>query len=173
MNKVIIEDELNIKENSFFNKVFAKNKSRYKLSKDLIKEVNDIENRGDRQIIYYVLYKIITENKLDINISPTPKNGLLFIDFDNKSKYLGIYHCHLNNTKVLIWYVSKDQNDILNLEIKYIDHPIDDYKSTLKNIYKNTDGYNIITNEYFKNYRKSTYLKDSFIQKWLNFINNF
>ena len=68
MNKVIIEDELNIKENSFFNKVFAKNKSRYKLSKDLIKEVNDIENRGDRQIIYYVLYKIITDKKLDINI---------------------------------------------------------------------------------------------------------
>jgi hypothetical protein len=170
VNKVIIEDELNVKEQVFFNKSFTKNKSNFILSKELIKEVNDIENRGDRQIIYYVLYKIITDNKLDINISPTPKNGILFTDLKNKPNSLEIFHCHLNNSKVLIWYVTKDQNDILNLEIKYIDHPSDDYKSILKNIYKNTDGFNTITNEYFKNYQRSTYLKDSFIQKWIEFI---
>jgi hypothetical protein len=174
VNKVIIEDEINVKEQGFFNKEFYKNKSDFSLSKEVIKEVNDIENRGDRQIIYYVLYKIITDKKLDINISPSPKNGLLFTDYDNKPKSLEIFHCHLNNSKVLIWYVTKDQNDVLNLEIKYIDHPDDDYKSILIDIYKSTDGYNTVTNEYFKNYQKSTYLKDNFIfiQKWFNFIRN-
>ena len=172
MNKVIVEPELNIKEKPFFNKEFSKNKSDFKLSKNLLKFVNEIENRGDRQIIYYVIYKIITEGKLDIDISPTPKNGLSFTDLDNKPKSLGIYHCHLNNSKVLIWYVSKDSDNNINLEIQYINHPSDDYKSVLKYIYENTDGYNTVTNQYFKDYRGSTYLKDSFrfIKKWLSFI---
>ena len=47
MPKVIIESELNIKEQKFFNKAFVKNNSNFKLSKDLLKYVNDIENRGD------------------------------------------------------------------------------------------------------------------------------
>jgi len=170
MNKVIIENDLNNEDQAFFNKSFAKNKSKFNLSKELLKFVNNIQNRGDRQIIYYVIYKIITENKLHVNISPRPNKGLLFTDYDNKPNTLEIFHCHLNNNKVLIWYVEKDYNDILNLEIEYIDHPTDDYKFVLKNIYKNTNGYNTITNQYFKNYRSKTYLKDSFIQKWLNFI---
>jgi hypothetical protein len=175
MNKVIVDDELNVKEQSFFNKAFSKNKSNFKLSRYLLKSVNDFENRGDRQIIYYVLYKIITENKLHINVSPIPKNGLSFIDLNNKPTSLGIYHCHLNNSKVLIWYVTKDSSNNLNLEIEYIDHPSDDYKQVLKNIYENTQGYNTITGQYFKDYRTSTYLKDSFIfiQKWFSFIDNF
>lgn len=32
MNKVIVDDELNVKEQSFFNKAFSKNKSNFKLS---------------------------------------------------------------------------------------------------------------------------------------------
>jgi hypothetical protein len=53
--------------------------------------------------------------------------------------------------------------------------PSDDYEQVLTNIYKNTHGYNTITGQYFKDYRTSTYLKDSFIfiKKWLKFINNF
>lgn len=60
MNKVIIEPDLNIKDQSFFNKSFAKNRSIFDISKDIIIFVNSLNNRGDRQIIYYVLYKIIT-----------------------------------------------------------------------------------------------------------------
>jgi hypothetical protein len=173
MPKVIIESELNIKDQSFFNKAFAKNKSYFRVSKSLIKFINDIENRGDRQIIYYVIYKIISEIRLDpVSINPTPKNGLLFTDYDNKPNSLEIFHCHLNGDMVLIWYVTKESNGDLNLEIKYIQHPLK-YDSILKYIYKNTDGYNTVTGDYFKNYRSSTYLKDSFIQKWFYFINNF
>lgn len=171
MNKVIIEPDLNIKDQSFFNKSFAKNRSIFDISKDIIIFVNSLNNRGDRQIIYYVLYKIITENRLDVNISPTPNNGLLFTDYDNKGNSLEIFHCHLNNDMILIWYVEKDSSNNLNLKIEYIKHPNDNYKLVLKNIYKNTDGFNIITNEYFKNYRSSTYLKDNFIEKWFNFKN--
>jgi hypothetical protein len=68
MPRVLIEDSLNNKDQSFYNKSFSKNKSQFKLSKSLINFVNNIENKGDRQIIYYVLYKIITDKKLDINI---------------------------------------------------------------------------------------------------------
>ena len=171
MPKVIIESELNIKEQKFFNKAFFKNNSNFELSKDLLKYVNDIENRGDRQIIYYVIYRIITENKIDPSINPTPKNGLLFSDLKSK-KSLGIYHCHLFGDMVLIWYVIKDSNNNLNLEIKYVKHPAttDNYKTILKNIYKNTNGFNLYTGKYFKDYFNTTYLKEYFIQKWFNFI---
>ena len=52
MPKVIIESDLDVKDKQFFNKSFNKNRSNFNLSRDLIKFVNDIENRGDRQIIY-------------------------------------------------------------------------------------------------------------------------
>jgi hypothetical protein len=169
MNKVILESDLNDKKIKYFIKRISNNKSDFEIPKSLMKDISLIQNRGDQQIIYYVLYKIITENKLHVNISPKPNKGLLFTDYDNKPNTLEIFHCHLNNNKVLIWYVSKDSNNNLNLEIEYIDHPDDDYKSVLKNIYKNTDGYNTIINQYFKNYISKTYLKDSFIQKWFNF----
>ena len=60
-------------------------------------------------------------------------------------KSLGIYHCHLFGDMVLIWYVTKDSNDNLNLEIEYIKHPtdIDNYKTILKQIYKNPNGGNL------------------------------
>lgn len=171
MPRVLIEDSLNNKDQSFYNKSFSKNKSQFKLSKSLINFVNNIENKGDRQIIYYVIYRIITENKISIN--PTPKNGLLFSDLKNK-KSLGIYHCHLFGDMVLIWYVTKDSNDNLNLEIEYIKHPddSDNYKIILKQIYKNLNGWNLYTGKYFKDYFNTTYLKDHFIQKWFNFIRN-
>jgi hypothetical protein len=167
MPKVIIEDSLNNQDQSFFNKEFSKNKSQFKLSKSLINFVNNIENKGDRQIIYFVIYKIITENKITPSINPIPQRGLSFND--NNTGLLSIYHCHLFGDMVLIWYVTKDVNDNLHLEIEYIKHPIK-YDDILKNIYKNTDGWNTITNQYFKDYRNSTYLKDNFIQRWSNFI---
>jgi len=40
----------------------------------------------------------------------------------------------------------------------------------LKNIYKNTNGFNLYTGKYFKDYFNTTYLKEDFIQKWFNFI---
>ena len=80
MNKVIVDPELNIKEKPFFNKEFSKNRSQFEISKDLLKFVNEIENRGDRQIIYYVIYKIIKENKLDIDIYPLPKSSTYLKD---------------------------------------------------------------------------------------------
>ena len=173
MPRVLIEDSLNNKDQSFYNKSFSKNKSQFKLSKSLINFVNNIENKGDRQIIYYVIYRIITENKIDTSINPTPKNGLLFSDLKTK-KSLGIYHCHLFGDMVLIWYVTKDSNDNLNLEIEYIKHPtdIDNYKTILKQIYKNPNGWNLYSKNYFKDYFNATYLKENFIQKWINFIRN-
>ena len=170
MPRVLIEDSLNSKDYKWFKKKLLLNKSDFNVSK-LPKIIENIENRGDRQIIYYVFYRIITENKIDPLINPTPKNGLLFSDLKTK-KSLGIYHCHLFGDMVLIWFVTKDTNDNLNLEIEYIKHPGDNYKTILKQIYKNPNGWNLYSTKYFKDYFNSTYLKENFIQKWFNFIRN-
>ena len=167
MYKVKIEDDLNNKDYKWFKKKLLLNKSDFNIS-GLSKFIDGIENRGDRQIIYYVIYKIITENTIaPKSIKPTPDNGLSLHDYNTGS--LAIYHCHLNGDMVLIWYATKDSNDSLNLEIEYIKHPTN-YDIILKNIYKTTDGWNTITKKYFKDYRKNTYLKDGFIQKWFIFV---
>ena len=171
MNKVRIPDELNEKDSLFFVSKIIKIKSDIHISKDVIYFVNNIENRGDKQIILYVLYKIAMGGRIDVVIDPTPKNGLQFTDYKSKES-LCIFHCHLNNDKVLIWYLEKI-NDKLNLKIEYIDHPQDDYKMILNNIYKNSNGYNIYTNQYFKDYKNNTYLKDNFIFKWKDFIKKY
>ena len=166
MPKVIIENDLNVKDYKWFKKKLLLIKSDFNVSK-LSNIIDNIQNRGDRQIIYYVIYKIITENKLTPSITPIPKRGLSFND--SSTGLLAIYHCHLYGDMVLIWYVTKDVNDNLHLEIKYTKHPVK-YDNILKNIYKNTDGWNTITNQYFKDYRCNTYLKDHFIQRWFKFI---
>lgn len=171
MPRVLIEDSLNSKDYKWFKKKLLLNKSDFNVSK-LPKIIENIENRGDRQIIYYVFYRIITENKIDPLINPTPKNGLLFSDLKTK-KSLGIYHCHLFGDMVLIWFVTKDTNDNLNLEIEYIKHPGDNYKTILKQIYKNPNGWNLYSKKYFKDYFNSTYLKENFIQKWFSFMRSF
>lgn len=170
MPRVLIEDTLNVKDSKWFKKKLLFDKSDFNVSK-LPKVIEGIENRGDRQIIYYVIYRIILENKIDPSINPTPKNGLLFSDLKTK-KSLGIYHCHLFGDMVLIWYVTKDSNDNINLEIEYIKHPDDNYKTILKQIYKNPNGWNLYSKKYFKDYFNTTYLKENFIQKWFNFIRN-
>ena len=170
MNKVIIPEEINNKDYLFLVNKLLKNKSKFIISSLIINFAKNIENRGDRQIILYVLYKIITDIKLDLDISPIPKNGLEFNDYNNDNP-LGIFHCHLNNDKVLIWYVEKI-NDKLNIKIEYIDHPQDNYESVLKKIYNSPYGYNMNINEYFKNYKSETYLKDSFVFTWTDFIKN-
>lgn len=170
MPRVLIEDTLNVKDSKWFKKKLLFDKSDFNVSK-LPKVIEGIENRGDRQIIYYVIYRIILENKIDPSINPTPKNGLLFSDLKTK-KSLGIYHCHLFGDMVLIWYVTKDSNDNINLEIEYIKHSDDNYKTILKQIYKNPNGWNLYSKKYFKDYFNTTYLKENFIQKWFNFIRN-
>ena len=171
MNKVKIPDEFNTKDVSFFLNKLMKNNSQFFIPKNIIDFVRNIDNRGDRQITLYVLYKIITDLKLSIDITPIPVNGLSFKNYNNNES-LCVYHCHLNAQKVLIWYVNKNDNQ-LNIDIKYIDHPDDNYKSILNDIYKNSNGYNTITNQYFKDCKNNTYLKDNFIFKWKDFIKKY
>ena len=170
MNEIIIEKSLSNKNISWYYKELYNNNSDFNIKNDVYELLPNI-SKDNEILILYVLYKIITDNILDVNISPTPRNGLSFTDLDNKPNSLGIYHCHLKNNMVLIWYVEKDSNNDFNIKIEYIIHPTltDNYKITLKNIYKNKDGFNTITGDYFSNYRFFTYLKDSFIQKWIFF----
>ena len=171
LRTVNIENSLVKKNISFYYKELYSNNSDFNITNDTFNKINGID-KNDEILILYVLYKIITENKIDPNsINPTPKRGLFFSDLKTK-KSLGIYHCHLHDNMVLIWYLEKYSNGDFNLEIEYIQHPRS-YDNILKHIYKNTDGWNLYTGKYFKDYINTTYLKDHFIQKWFNFIRNF
>lgn len=129
-----------------------------------------IENMPDNDKLtsLYVLYKIIKNDNLLPNINLKPNRGILFRNRNKKDilsndllKYdpLGIYHCHLNNDMVLIWYIEKNLNNFI-IRIKYIKHPSDNYKNILTEIYKNDLGYNLIKMEYFKDYFKNVYLSE-------------
>lgn len=71
---------------------------------------------------------------------------------------------------VLIWYLEKRFDDELYLVIDYIKHP-NDYKDNLIKIFKTDFGFNILTMNFFKNYKNNTYLKENkFILIFKNFL---
>lgn len=130
---------------------------------------------GDSCLIaYYIVYLIVSGNNLEPNIN-TPKNGLAFnskID-SNKSNdiTIGIYHAHLPDENVLIWYVVRDEYNELILKVKCIKHP-ESYDTILRGIMKTTDGYDTIRKQYFKDYLKDTYLKENkYILMFKDFFN--
>ena len=171
MRPVIIEKSLQNKDELFYLNEILNNNSQFIINQYTINKIL-LYNKTDQILILYVIYKIIINNDLvNIGISPTPRKGLSFTDSITKNS-LSIYHCHLNGRKVLICYVERNKLGDLNLQIEYINHPsiIDNYKSILTHIYKYTNGYNTITNEYFKNYRNLTYLKNSFIHNFKKFL---
>jgi hypothetical protein len=147
--------------------------SKFKVEDNLVDYLETIH--GDSCLIaYYIVYLIVSGNNLEPNIN-TPKNGLAFnskID-SNKSNdiTIGIYHAHLPDENVLIWYVVRDEYNELILKVKCIKHP-ESYDTILRGIMKTTDGYDTIRKQYFKDYLKDTYLKENkYILMFKDFFN--
>ena len=109
-------------------------------------------------LAYYIVYLIISKNTLEPIIN-TPRNGLAFSGKLNDID-LGIYHAHLEDNNVLMWYVIKNEYNELILKLKCIKHP-QNYDSVLKEIMKDPNGYDTTRNQYFKDYMNRTYLKEN------------
>lgn len=109
-------------------------------------------------LAYYIVYMIVSNNTLEPNIN-SPRNGLAFSDRLNNVD-LGIYHAHLEDSNVLIWYIVKNEYSELLLKVKCIKHP-QSYDTILKEIMKTTNGYDIVRKQYFKDYINNTYLKEN------------
>ena len=122
--------------------------------------LNSIEMiHGESCILaYYIVYLIVSSDSLIPNIK-TPSNGLMFGDKSNNSK-IGIYHAHLKDENVLIWYVEKNNSNDLILKVNCIQHP-NKYEPILKEIMNSSNGYDTIRGMYFKDYIKDTYLKEN------------
>ena len=170
MNEIIITETLkNKKYEWFFDKLLVID-SDFLLDNDFFNTINDIDIYN-RRTVTYIVYQIILNNDLKPNILQKPNGGFSFRDKVNK-KYgpsLGIYHVHLENEMVLLWYVEKRLDGELYLNIDYFKHP-NNYIDQLRNIYKSNYGFNIENNTYFKNNISNTYLKEN---RYILFFKNF
>ena len=113
----------------------------------------------------YVCYKILIENTLTPRSLNTPANGIEFKN-PNTREDIGIYHVHLDGY-VLIWYFRiSNHNHFITFE--YIQHPSDDYKDIITDIYNRDDGgYNISSYSYFIDTPK---LIKHFIMEYYSFM---
>jgi len=136
----------------FYNVIKSQKSSIYLINKEILNEILLIENLENLKLVLYIIYKILIQNSLTPNISPTPSNGIEFKN-PNSNEYLGIYHAHLNDGYVLIWYLIYNEYGYC-LNFDYIKHPPanDNYKTIIKDIYgRNDDGFNLEYDEYFIN----------------------
>ena len=162
MNIVEIDRKYKGYDNDFYYINIPQIDSKFKVDDDLVDYLETIQ--GDSCLIaYYIVYLIVSGNNLEPNIN-TPKNGLSFnskIDSDKSNDIIiGIYHAHLPDENVLLWYVVVDEYNELVLKIRCIKHP-EKYDLILRDIMKIPNGYDIYRKEFFKDYLKHTYLKEN------------
>jgi len=138
-------------DNIFFINFIKTNISKYQIDiKYLLNFISKIEEDDNIKPILYILYQILLTNDLSpIGLNPKPSNGIELKNPTN-NKPFGIYHLHLNEQYVFIWYASWDKNGIF-LNFRYIKHPLgnDNYETIIKEIYKNSNGYNFELENYF------------------------
>jgi hypothetical protein len=112
-----------------------------------------IKNSRNLLLSLYIIHLISISNDISANnINPKPLNGIQLINPEN-NKLIGIYHAHLNDNFILIWYLCWNENGYI-IKFEYLIHPPanDNYQSIIKEIYKrNDDGFNLELNDYFIN----------------------
>lgn len=103
-------------------------------------------------IVLYVIYQILINDNLSTSsLNPKPSNGIELLNPFNL-KPIGIYHVHLKNGYVLLWYLEWNEMGY-SLRFLYEKHPPmnDNYKTIIESIYNgDNDGYNIELQNYFK-----------------------
>ena len=151
MRTLIIPRNLNKYDiNFFYNFIKTYKESVYIINNDhLYKLLSNIEY-SNLKIVLYTIYQILINDSLyPTSLFPTPSNGIELKNPDTQD-LLGIYHAHLNDEYILIWYLTwNEEGQIIKFE--YIKHPSDNYKKIINEIYnRNDDGFNIEFGEYFK-----------------------
>lgn len=129
----------------------------YDIEQELLDHIESIHG-SSCLLAYYVVYLIVSENTLLPNIK-TPRTGLPFFDKITNTN-LSIYHAHLEDNNVLIWYVDKNDSNDLILRIKCIKHP-NKYDSIIKEIMLLPNSYDTINDRYMKDNINNTYLKEN------------
>ena len=135
--------------------------------------ISTIENVNIK-LLLYLIYQILLTNELSpLSLNPKPLNGIEFRN-PNNNKQLGVYHIHLNDGYVLIWYVSWNEMGIM-LNFKYLKHPPsnDNYTKILKEIYKSEYGYNFELGDYFKDLTNILNFNINEILNYYNFVKTF
>jgi hypothetical protein len=125
-----------------------------------IKRLDNLIDRINSEIniksILYVIYQILINNDLSpSSLNPKPSNGIELRNPTNLNP-LGIYHIHLDDKYVLLWYLEWNDNGY-SIKFLYEKHPPtnDNYRTIIESIYNgNNDGYNFELEDYFKNLKK-------------------
>ena len=168
MNPVKIENEY---KKIDFDKELITIDSDYYLDSETLILLDDIDI-SNRDTVKYVVYKILLKSKVFTDLNPTPKNGIEFVNKINRKEYLGIYHIHLNNEMVLIWYIELKDNQYY-LKLEYLKHP-KSYKDILKSIYNKPYAYDVYKKEFLKNCIHNTeFNENKYILNFKTFLNRF
>ena len=151
MNAVKIPLPFKSYDNSWFINFITTYKSNYfEVRKSELVNIINLADESNIKIILYVIYQIILNDLIDpSSINPKP-NG---IELKNPNTLvpLGIYHIHLNDGYVLLWYLIWNKNNKI-IKFEYLQHPPrnDNYKTIIKEIYQRNDkGFNETEVDYF------------------------
>lgn len=137
--------------------------------------LSNISDERNAKLVLYVIHTILKSNNLSPKeLRPTPEHGIQLSNPTTKEPY-GIYHIHLRNKYVLIWYlvINPEYGNIINFE--YMPHPPpnDDYRTVVKDIYNRGDfGYNSDKGEFFMNIPNIIKESNKYISLYKQFINN-
>ena len=120
----------------------------------------------------YVIYQILKNNDISpSSLNPKPSNGIELKNPTNL-KPLGIYHIHLDDKYVLLWYLEWNETGY-SIKFLYEKHPPmnDDYRTIIETIYKDdNDGYNFELSDYFKNLKNILNFDISEVMKFDEFL---
>lgn len=165
----------NVTNLDILNKIINIQNSYYFIEPDTLNEFLDIDNYKNSKLILYTIYTILKSNNLTpTELQPTPQHGLQLSNPTTKESY-GIYHLHLRNKYILIWYLVITPEHGNTIKLEYLPHPPpkDDYRTIVKDIYSRDDfGYNSDIGELFTNIPNIIKESKKYISLYKTFINN-
>jgi len=148
----------------------------FDINKLEIAKLIDLSNESNIKIILYTIHQMLVCDSINPpTINPKPTNGIELKN-PNTSELFGIYHIHLNDGFVLLWYLIWNESG-QHIKFNYLKHPPsnDNYKTIIKEIYKrNDDGYNLDIESYFINSQHilNSYINEKIIMTFKDFIKN-
>ena len=155
MREVKIESKY--KGVNFLDKIYDKD-SRFLIDNETESLLYNIDS-VNIDIVGYIVYRILESDTILPDIYDRPRSGLEFLD-KNNSEEMYIFHAHLKNEMILIWYIDYINGDYY-LRLKYLKHP-NSYKDILKEIYSDKNSYDMRKNKYLKDILSNSYLNEKY-----------
>jgi hypothetical protein len=124
MRVVIIPKELRKYDSSWFiNFTLSYNDTRFIIDEsEIINLINSVSvNSTNLKLVLFIIYSIIISDSLTPKIRLIPENGIELKNPEN-SNLFGIYHAHLEEGHILIWYMTFN-SDGYKIKFEYLKHP--------------------------------------------------